>query len=65
MARHGWHGGFNDTENLRYDLTNEEYDREVLGIYDEDEYEYEDFGCRSCGNPNYPKCKSSCPLTDD
>ena len=22
-------------------------------------------GCRACGNPNYPKCIDSCPLTDD
>ena len=22
-------------------------------------------GCRACGNPAYPECKTSCPLFDD
>jgi predicted amidophosphoribosyltransferase len=22
-------------------------------------------GCAACGNPAYPKCKSSCPMFDD
>lgn len=22
-------------------------------------------GCAACGNPAYPKCKTSCPLFDD
>ena len=66
MARHGWHGAFNDTENLRYDLTNEEYDAIVLGLgYDEDEEDDYEYGCIQCGNPNYPKCKSSCPVGDE
>jgi len=26
---------------------------------------YVPVGCRACGNPAYPKCKSSCPLFDD
>ena len=21
-------------------------------------------GCRACGNPDYPRCKDSCPLFD-
>ena len=24
-----------------------------------------DEGCMACGNPDYPNCKSSCPLCDD
>ena len=34
---------------------------------DVDEYgdsEYDE-GCAACGNPNYPACKTSCPLYDD
>ena len=64
MARHGWHGPFNDTENLRYDLTMEEFDREVLGIYDEED-EDDEAGCKACGNPNYPMCTTSCPFMDN
>ena len=37
---------------------------------DDDSYSYdsvygEDFACKSCGNPNYPKCKTSCLMFDD
>lgn len=33
--------------------------------YLDDEPENTDAGCRACGNPAYPKCKTSCPLFDD
>lgn len=26
---------------------------------------YVPVGCRACGNPAYPNCKSSCPMFDD
>lgn len=31
---------------------------------DSDEEEY-DVGCAACGNPSYPKCKTSCPMFDE
>ena len=32
---------------------------------DYDEEDVSDVGCIACGNPAYPKCKTSCPLFDD
>lgn len=32
---------------------------------DEDDFNDIEEGCRACGNPAYPKCKSSCNLFDD
>lgn len=26
---------------------------------------YVPVGCRACGNPAFPNCKSSCPMFDD
>ena len=32
---------------------------------DYDDVYSEDAGCDACGNPDYPKCKWSCPLIDE
>lgn len=31
---------------------------------DSDEPGWDEPGCRACGNPAYPNCKSSCPMFD-
>lgn len=40
---------------------------EVIDIDEDslDEECYMEVGCAACGNPCYPKCKTSCPLFDD
>lgn len=40
-------------------------DDEVAIIGDDpDEYHAIPEGCEACGNPDYPKCKYSCPMFD-
>lgn len=35
-------------------------------VYDEEDEEDDgDVGCRACGNPAYPDCKTACSLFDD
>ena len=35
--------------------------------YEDDDENFDDMeeGCAACGNPDYPRCKDSCPLFDD
>ena len=47
------------------EIEKEEKQEKTTRIYENEFRDYPGKGCRACGNPAYPNCKSSCPLFDD
>ena len=58
---------FEESDGIRYEhWTNRSGTEHTWVELPDDDYEDSyDEGCAACGNPDYPECKSSCPLFDD
>ena len=59
---------YEDFDGDLYEIWTNKYGTETsmrrVDLEDEDD-DYEDFGCVACGNPAYPNCKASGPMFDD
>ena len=52
-------------EEVTIDADGDFYCESCDAYYDSADSDSDEAGCIACGNPAYPKCKSSCPLFDD